>query len=229
MERWRGTCRSNGRAITVRPARILFLRNHNSESRYRIELHGDRWPDEFGRAGRSIGQRGVGHVFARLCTHASARASNDNAFSRRCSRHDRRTDRFSFTMRVCLFRVRACEHIYTGTFFLRVALLLHGTSGHVPPVTTPSTPVHPVTKPPTLDAPERTPARPTLVTSATSFFARFYVLSVLLFHPLAADAASARVRHFNKNLLTFPTPRMRTRRVSLASARNYRWTIPRDQ
>lgn len=29
------------RAATVRPARILFLRNHNSNSRYRIELHGD--------------------------------------------------------------------------------------------------------------------------------------------------------------------------------------------
>ena len=29
------------RAATVRPARILFLRNHNSNCRYRIELHGD--------------------------------------------------------------------------------------------------------------------------------------------------------------------------------------------
>lgn len=131
-----------------------------------------------------------------------------------------------------MFRTRACARIYRLSFFLRVALLLHGTSGHVPPATTPaSPPVLPVTKPPTLDAPERTPARPTLVTSATSFFARFYVLSVLLFHPLAADTgadARAHVCHFNKNLLTFPTPRTRTRRVSLAQARNCHWTIPRD-
>lgn len=69
--------------------------------------------------------------------------------------------------------VRACVCADTGSFFLHVALLLHGTSGHVPPVThpPPSIPVHPVTKPPTLDTPESAPLRPTLVTSA-SFFSR---------------------------------------------------------
>lgn len=124
------------RAITVRPARILFLRNHNSESRYRIELHGDRWPDEFGRADDQLDKKGgLQDVFARLCTHANARVSNDNAFSRRCSRR-RSLVRSLFVGNACVF---ACVHVhvYTGSFFLRVALLLHGTSGHVPPVTTP--------------------------------------------------------------------------------------------
>lgn len=43
---------SGRRPITVRPARILFLRNHNSNSRYRIELHGDCY-------GRRLDERGT--------------------------------------------------------------------------------------------------------------------------------------------------------------------------
>lgn len=102
-----------------------------------------------------------------------------------------------------------CVCAYTGSFFLPIALLLHGTSGHVPLVTHPRpSPVHPVTEPPTLDTPESTPVRPTLVTSATSFFVRLHVLSVLFgisHRSLVADVTRAYVTLIKTYL---PSPNM---------------------
>lgn len=161
-------------AITVRPARILFLRNHNSESRYRIELHGDRWPDESRVSRARVDRRGGPSLHAYV--HASARASNDNAFSRRCSRR-----RSSSTDRSSTMRVRVCVHRLV-LFTRRPPAARHErsrASGKPPP----PVPVHPVTEPPTLD-PESTPVRPSSLPrrafSSAFTFSRFFSASLIV-------------------------------------------------
>lgn len=145
---------------------------------------------------------------------------------------DRRADRSSLAMRV---RTRMCArvhvHVYTGSFFLRVALLLHGTSGHVPPATTPAHPGSPCHQATHFRRP-RENSGPTYPRHLRDELFRSLLCPLgPSFSPpsqLIRARARARVCHFNKNLLTFPTPRTRTRRVSLAQARNCHWTVLRD-
>lgn len=125
---------------------------------------------------RGVGYRTSSHACVRTRMHACRTIMRFRAVA---AAVDRWSDRFSLAMRVCRV-LRACTHIYRLVLFTcRPPAARHErsrASGNYPRSTS-------VTKPPTLDAPERTPTRPTLVTSATSFFARFYILSALLFHP----------------------------------------------
>jgi len=210
LERWRATRAgpTRPRDRTVRPARILFLRNHNSryiESNY-TAIIGSGGPGRADHQARHRAERpGKGWtVFARARPRASARAcrNDDTAFSRRFS-----TDRRPIAPRPRT-RVRSrARKAPTRVPFYAIAPLQHGTSGHVPPATTPAQPrLTPVTKPPTLERPR---GRPTLVTSVTSSLGRFHLLSAFPRSPSPMQLVSS-IRRFNKNLLTFPTPRIRT-------------------
>jgi len=107
-------------------------------------------------------------------------------------------DRFSLTICVCM-----CAYIYiyiyiyiilyTSSFFLRVALLLHGTSGHVPPVTIPTHPGSPCHQATHFGRPREKP-RPDLPSSPSrrAFSLAFMSSRSFFFTLLAADAERAR-------------------------------------
>jgi len=101
-------------------------------------------------------------------------------------------------------RVRMCVCAYTGSFFLHIALPLPDTSGHVPPVTHPRPPRSPCHRATHFRHPWERPG-PTYPRHFRDELFRLHVLSVSFRHLSSFPRrCNARVRRFNKNLLTFP-------------------------
>lgn len=176
--------------ITVRPARILFLWNHNSGSRY-IESN---YTAIVGRMSLELVEQ-EWTVGASLHAYVHARR-NDNAFSRRCSRRRSPTDRFSYVcVCVCVHRLVLFTHRSPAARHERSRA-----SGNPPP----PIPVHPVTEPPTLDTPESAPGSTYPRHFRDELFRSTFTFSRSLFGHLSSfpRRSNARVCRFNKNLLT---------------------------